>query len=283
MVTGTLRRAFPTRWFGIFSQLQGLERKWGPMHRIRFILCLLIASALPLLADGGKRVELSEESRAEIDQLTKRADSMMARKFYEDAILTYQKILVLNPRDSVAHNKLGIAYHMLPDLRKAKVEYEQAKKLNPKYYEAWNNLGTIYYSLKNYKKAIKNYQKALAISSDSATTYHNLGAAYFAVKKYDEGFQSFREAFRLDPTILDKISSSGTIVRTAEVNQGVQNFYIAKLYAQSGQPEKALSYLLKAIENGFDDYDKITKDPDFKTLVQDERLARLIPSKPNSN
>jgi len=253
------------------------------MKRILVITCLLIASAIYLPAEGAKRVELSQKKLAEIDQLVKRADSLMARKFYEDAILGYQKILGMNPRNPVIHNKLGIAYHLLLDLKKAKAEYEQAKKLNPKYYEAWNNLGTVYYSLKNYRKAIKNYRKALEISSDSATTYHNLGAAYFAQKKHEEGFQSFREAFRLDPTILDKISSSGTIIRTADVNQGVQNFYIAKLFAQSGQSEKALSYLLKAIENGFDDFDKITKDPDFKAVAQDERLARLISSKHNSN
>ena len=153
------------------------------MKRIRIIVSFLIISTLPLWADAGKPVEISAENRAEIDQLTKRADSLMARKFYEDAILTYQKVLVLNPRDDVAHNKLGIAYHLLPDLQKAKVEYEQAKKLNPKYYEAWNNLGTVYYSLKNYKKAIKYYQKAVALNSTSATTYHNLGAAYFAVNQ----------------------------------------------------------------------------------------------------
>ena len=87
----------------------------------------------------------------------------------------------------------------------------------------------------------------------------------------------------MDPTILDKISNSGTIIRTADVNLGIQNFCIAKLYVQSGQTEKALSYLLKALENGFDDYDKITKDPDFKTLAQDERLARMLPSKQSPN
>jgi tetratricopeptide (TPR) repeat protein len=253
------------------------------MKKILLIIGFVIISALLLLADGGRRPEISEENWAEIDQLSKRADSLMARKLYEDAILTYLKVLVLNPRDPTAHNKLGIAYHMLLDLRKAKAEYEQAKKLNPKYYEAWNNLGTVYYSLKNYKKAIKYYRKAVALNSTSATTYHNLGAAYFAVKKYDEGFQSFQEAFRLDPAILERISSSGTIIRTADVNQGVQNFYIAKLYIQSGQSEKALSYLLKALENGFDDYDKITQDPDFKALAQDERLARMLPSKPSPN
>lgn len=253
------------------------------MKKIRLAICFVIISALPLLAEGGKRPEISEENRAEMEQLTKKADSLMVRKLYEDAILTYQKVLVLNPRDPVAHNKMGIAYHQLMDLQRAKVEYEQAKKLNPKYYEAWNNLGAVYYGLKNYTKAIKYYKKAVALNPTSANTYHNLGSAYFAVNKNAEGFQSFQEAFRLDPAILEKLSSSGTIIRTADVNQGAQNFYIAKLYVQSGQTEKALTYLLKALENGFDDYDKITKDPDFKVLAQDERLARMLPSKQSPN
>jgi tetratricopeptide (TPR) repeat protein len=252
------------------------------MKRIR-IISFLFVFALPLLAGGSKQVEISAESRAEIDQLTKRADSLMLRKQYEDAILTYQKVLVLDPRDPVAHNKMGIAYHQLMNLQMAKVEYEQAKKLNPKYYEAWNNLGAVYYGLKNYNKAVKYYRKAITLNSTSANTYHNLGAAYFAVNKNDEGYQSFQEAFRLDPAILEKLSSSGTIIRTADVNQGAQDFYIAKLYVQSGQTEKALSYLLKAIENGFNDYDKITKDPDFKALAQDERLTRMLPSKQSPN
>jgi tetratricopeptide (TPR) repeat protein len=106
-----------------------------------------------------------------------------------------------------------------------------------------------------------------------------LGAAYFAMKKYEEGFASYAEAFRLDPTILDRISTRGTIIRTAEVNQGIQNFYLAKLFATNGQPEKALTYLLKALETGFSDYEKITKDPVFKVLAQDERLTRMISQK----
>jgi hypothetical protein len=37
--------------------------------------------------------------------------------------------------------------------------------------------------------------------------------------------------------------------------------------------------LLKALETGFSDYEKITKDPVFKALAQDERLARMISQK----
>ena len=78
---------------------------------------------------------------------------------------------------------------------------------------------------------------------------------------------------------LDRISTRGTIIRTAEVNQGIQNFYLAKLFVTNGQPEKALTYLLKALETGFSDYEKITKDPVFKALAQDERLTRMISQK----
>ena len=84
------------------------------MLRIQLIISFLIISALPLLAEGGKRAEISTENRAEIDQLMMRADSLRVRKLYEEAILTYQKVLVLNPRDPIAHNKMGIAYHHAP-------------------------------------------------------------------------------------------------------------------------------------------------------------------------
>jgi tetratricopeptide (TPR) repeat protein len=250
------------------------------MKETFIVSTLLLLYVLPIAAGNEKTVPPPPEKLVEASQISKRADSFLARKFFEDAILEYQKVLAITPRDHVVHNKMGIAYHQLQNLNLAKKQYERARKLNPKYHEAWNNLGTVNYGLKKYKRAVKDYKKALQINADSATTHHNLGAAYFAMKKYEEGFQEYMEAYRLDPNILERISSRGTIVRTAEVNLGIQNFYLAKLYIANGQPEKAMAYLLKALETGFNDYEKITKDPDFKVLAQDERLSRFISQKP---
>jgi tetratricopeptide (TPR) repeat protein len=249
------------------------------MKTVALVWALCLALILPVAAGKEKITAPPPEKIAEASQIAKRADSMLARKFFEDAALEYQKALAITPRDHVMQNKLGIAYHQLQNLEMAKKQYDRARKINPKYHEAWNNLGTVNYSLKKYKRAVKDYRKALEINPESATTHHNLGAAYFAMKKYEEGFTSYAEAFRLDPTILDRISTRGTIIRTAEVNQGIQNFYLAKLFVTNGQPEKALTYLLKALETGFSDYEKITKDPVFKALAQDERLARMISQK----
>jgi len=249
------------------------------MKTAALVLAFSLVWILPVAAAREKVTTPPPEKIAEAGQIAKRADSMLARKFFEDAAIEYQRALDITPRNHVMQNKLGIAYHQLQNLGMAKKQYERARKINPQYHEAWNNLGTVHYSLKNYKRAVKDYNKALSINPESATTHHNLGAAYFAMKKYEDGFASYAEAFRLDPTILDRISTRGTIIRTAEVNQGIQNFYLAKLFVTNGQPEKALTYLLKALETGFSDYEKITKDPAFKVLAQDERLTRMISQK----
>ena len=72
-----------------------------------------------------------------------RADILMARKMYREAVEVYKE----GPLDSpVIWNKIGIAYHQMLQIDEAKRNYEKAIKLNPKYSEAINNLGTIYYS-----------------------------------------------------------------------------------------------------------------------------------------
>jgi len=251
------------------------------MRTATFPVVLSLFVALPLTAAKERAVPLPPEKLAEAAQLSRKADSLLARKYFEDAVLEYLKVLAITPTDHVVHNKLGIAYHQLQQLDLAKKEYEVARKIKPDYSEAWNNLGTVYYTLKKYGKAVKQYKKAIQLQPKSATAYHNMGAAYFSMKKYEEGFEAYREAFRLDPTILERVSNYGTIIKTAELNQGMNNFYMAKLYAENGQMEKALAFLLKALENGFNEFEKITKDPDFKVLVQDERLTRLMTNKPS--
>ena len=253
------------------------------MKKISFIPVIILCFCWSVAFSKETSVTVSPEKKAEMDQLVKKGDSLLARKFYEDAILQYRKALDISPKDAVLQNKMGIAYHQLQNIAMAKKQYELAKKLNPKYSEAWNNLGTIYYGIKKYKKAVKCYDKSLELNPQSATAYHNMGAAYFGLKKYEKGFQAFQEAFRLDPTILDRTSNYGTVIKTTELNQAMQNFYLAKIFAMNGQQEKAIAYLLKALELGFDEYDKINKEPAFKQLVQDERLARAMEPKKTPN
>jgi tetratricopeptide (TPR) repeat protein len=83
-----------------------------------------------------------------------RGDIFMARKEYREAIETYAEGA---PKNAVLDNKMGIAYHQLMDLDRARKCYEKALKLKPGYFEAINNLGTVYYAKKSYRRAIVWY------------------------------------------------------------------------------------------------------------------------------
>src|SRR5262245_40219843 len=133
------------------------------MKTVALVLVFCMTWILPVAAGREKVTTPPPEKIAEAGQIGKRADSMLARKFFEDAALEYEKALAINPRDHVMQNKLGIAYHQLQNLETAKKQCDKARKSNTEYHEAWNNLGTVNYYLKKYKRVLKFYKKSLSI------------------------------------------------------------------------------------------------------------------------
>jgi len=203
-----------------------------------------------------------------------RADIMMARKMYREAIDFYLQA----PQDSaIVLNKLGIAHHQLTELSLAKKYYERAAKTKPDYAEAINNLGTIYYAQKNYRRAITWYKKALEHSPESASMLMNLGTAYFARKNYDLAFATYQEALKIDPEVFEHRGTHGTLLMERSVEERAKfHFYLAKTYAKAGANERALLYLRKALEEGFKDRDKIVNGPEFAGLLQMDEFKQIM-------
>ncbi|MCL5742748.1 MAG: tetratricopeptide repeat protein, partial [Acidobacteria bacterium] len=157
-----------------------------------------------------------------------RADVLMARKLYREAIEAYREA----PADSaVVANKMGIAYHQLSELGMAKRQYQRAVRLNPRYAEAINNLGTVHYALRSYRRAIGYYKKALEIAPNSASIYSNLGTAYFARRKYDLAAQCLEKALSLDAEVFEHRSTQGVLLQERTVGERAKFHYqVAKLY-----------------------------------------------------
>lgn len=209
------------------------------------------SSSLP----PSERIQLGDEQRADI---------FMARKQYREAAELY---LGIRPQTHVQLNKAGIAYHQMGDLDTAKKLYERAIKMKKDYPEAINNLGAVWYAKKSYRRATKQYEKALKLAPRSASMYSNLGTAYFARKKYDQASEAYLTAMRLDPDVFEHRSSQGVLLQERTVEERAKfNFYLAKSYAKSGQVERALIYMRKALEYGFKDKAKFLEDNDFASV-----------------
>ena len=237
--------------------------------------CTAAAAALvvqdTVISSGGQSLDLSDPKALE-----QRADLFMVRKYYPEAVGLYQKLIVLQPKNALYQNKLGIAYHQLQNLDAAKRAYRRALQLNPQYAEAWNNVAAVEYSQKNYRTAILTYIKALALSPGDAVVYSNLGTAYFAYEQFEYAIASYRYALLRDPAIFERTGRTGSIVQQRDIKDPAAfNFYMAKTYASLGIAERTLEYLRKAWEEGYSDIRKGLQDKAFAFLAQDPGFLEL--------
>jgi tetratricopeptide (TPR) repeat protein len=207
-----------------------------------------------------------------------RGDILMARKMFRDAIDVYT---ASGQNTAVIANKIGIAYHQMTELELAKRNYERAVKLDPKYSEAVNNLGTIFYARKNFRKAVSQYNKALKLKPQSASIYSNLGTAQFARKKYKQALEAYEKALSLDPEVFEHRGSHGVLLQERSVEERAKfHFYLAKTYAKAGAYERALTYIRKALEEGFKERDKFQKEPEFAKMQDLPEFQQLMASEP---
>jgi len=219
-------------------------------------------------------MQAAAQTTREAMALVERGDTQVARGNNQSAIEEYKKALNINPNDSSVWNKLGIVYQRVNQIDLAQHQFERALKLNSKYAEAWNNLASCYHLKGKYKQAIRYYQEAINAKPSFAAAYKNMGSAYFALKRFEEGFQAFQAAFRLDPAILETSISAG--VKVPNTSAGELFFYMAKLSAASKQNDTALDFLAKALEGGFKDCSRISRDPDLRLLANSSRFQQIV-------
>ncbi|MBZ5629772.1 MAG: tetratricopeptide repeat protein [Acidobacteriia bacterium] len=234
--------------------------------------------------------------------LEAQGDKLRADKAYVDALDYYRAVLKKAPSAAV-WNKIGITELQLSRFKEAAKSFDHASKLDAKFPEAYNNRGAVYYIVgasqqasseragksvprgarKNYRKAIKEYMKALELQNDSASYHSNLGTAYFALKEYPAAINEYAIAMQLDPEVFEHRSQTGIAAQmSSPQDRAYYSFVLARMYAKSGNSDRALQYLRKAMEDGYKDIDAVYKDQEFAALRKDPRFSELMASKPQA-
>ena len=248
-------------------------------------LVFLLASAVPaqqVPAGSTPPETASSSSLNPRQQAEMRADILMARKEFSDAIRAYEELLKDAPNDAELLNKIGVAYQQLVDLNRAERYYKRAAKEDKTFASAVNNIGTVEYEKKHYGKSIGYYKKAIQIRSDIGSIYANLGYAYIEDKKYPEAMGAFGKALEVDPTVFEAKSGTGAMVQQRDTSDpGLLDFYLAKTYALAGNAERAAHYLKRARDGGYKDLASVTKDPAFAKVIKDPRVQEVLTSLPS--
>ncbi len=154
----------------------------------------------------------------------------------QKAIESYRATLVHDPKSALVRARLAAELVKLGSYAEAKTLCEEAVELDPKYVDNYLLLAGIQVAAKELDGALATYRKALKIEPTNRDALLYYGVTLAEVGKVKEGVGQLEQLVKLKD-----ISSSN-------IDQSVAYYYLAKIYEQDGQKDKAISSLKMALK-----------------------------------
>ncbi len=124
---------------------------------------------------------------------------------FKDAVVEFEKAIMIDPRKPDAYANLGYAYHMNMDYDKAVEAFEEALKLAPDNEDLVGNLVSVYDSkagsmaaMGDLEGALRYYEKIEGIAPDTKDINYNLAEAHYGLKDYREAIASYERSLVVD-------------------------------------------------------------------------------------
>jgi tetratricopeptide (TPR) repeat protein len=220
------------------------------------------------------------------EELEVLGDQLRGARNYLAALDCYREELRKHSTAAV-YNKIAISELMMHHPVEAEKAARKAVHRDKHMADAWNNLGVSYYARKECfrdkkcEEAIHNYQKAIGLNPDSASYHNNLAVVYMDTDQYDRAMIEYRKAFEIDPAFFERASQNGISARmSSPQNRARFAFAMARLFAASGDLERALHFLRSAIEDGYPQIDEVYREKEFAGIINDERFVALMKDRP---
>lgn len=142
---------------------------------------------------------LEQGSSRRVPGLVSEADARMMDGDYAAAAARYQEVLSLEPRNAVAHNKLGLVFQMQGEYGKAEEEFRRAIELKPNYAEAFLRLGSVLRWRGNFSASETALRRATKLDPRNADALIGLGHTLAGLGLWSNTRSCIEKARRLKP------------------------------------------------------------------------------------
>jgi len=115
-----------------------------------------------------------------------------------EAIATYDRALILNPRNALALLHRGKLFTRLGQYAKAAASFENLLARSPDHAEAHNLLGHALIELGRHREATASFARAIALEPDNANAHFNRGLALLALGDFAAGWEEYEWRFRTE-------------------------------------------------------------------------------------
>ena len=124
-------------------------------------------------------------------------------KNYQKATSYFKKAVKIDTGYVEAYYNLGYSYEKSGDPDSAIMSYEKILYLDPKYYLVYARLNNVYINKNAFKKAIEINKFAIQHHPGSMELYANIGNAYILLKDIANAMKYFEYAIKIDPDNYD--------------------------------------------------------------------------------
>ncbi|MEK7832502.1 MAG: tetratricopeptide repeat protein, partial [Acidobacteriota bacterium] len=204
----------------------------------------------------------------------------------------YVRAIALNPDYPIVHQWRALNLAAQGRLDEARTEIKRAQELDPPSLIINTNVGWIAYLSGQYDQAIDQFKKTVELDPKFSRTRVRMGIVYAQKKMYPEAKAEFRQALNLsagNPYALSLLGYASALsadraeaqrILTTLKAQSDQNrittFGIGLIYTGLGEPEQALAWLEKALEQHPDSMIFLKVDPAFNSLRTHPKFLDLL-------
>ena len=177
----------------------------------------------------------------------------------------FQRGIELKQEYAVGHHWYAINYLTpLERFEEAQMSIQKALELEPSSLVINSTLGLVYYFSRDYQKAIENLEKTLQMDPDYPVTHFFLGRTLVQVSRFSEAMEHFQKALKFygDSTnMLATFAHAAALAGKPEITKKIitqlqdisKQMYVsaydmASIYIGLGQSDEAFKWLEKAFE-----------------------------------
>jgi predicted O-linked N-acetylglucosamine transferase (SPINDLY family) len=123
---------------------------------------------------------------------------------FSDALIYCDKIISMGPESpdlAEVYSNRGNALSRLHRYEEAIVSCNRAITLNPNHAQAYTNLGFALNDVNRHKEALDNFEKAIAIDSSQAGAWAGRGNIYSEAKRFEDAFAAYDMAYTIKPDL----------------------------------------------------------------------------------
>ena len=190
-------------------------------------------------------------------------------KKYQEAIISFENALNLNPNLSEAYNNLANANKLINNIDEAIINYRKSIEKDKKNLTAYFNLAVLLKENKDYKECKKIYEKILKVDETNLTAKHDLGAIESVLGNFDAARKYFIDAINHN---ISNYKSFKNYIEITNINE--KDTVFKKLQKISIDNETAQNQIdiYYSLSKGY--FDKGDKKEGFKNLEKGKKIKK---------